>query len=169
MRFSIIPVLLLGSLLSGCGGNLYTIIPAQTVTFAGSYKPGTIVVSTKDRKLYQVKGNGVAKAYPIAVGEEGRSWSGMSTVSDKREWPDWNPPEQMRKRKPGLPVHMAGGPENPLGARALYLGSTLYRIHGTNEPWAIGSAASSGCIRMYNDDVVELYNQTPIGTTVIVQ
>jgi lipoprotein-anchoring transpeptidase ErfK/SrfK len=171
MRYSLFPALLLGALLSGCGtfGNIYTIIPSETVNFTGKYAPGTIVVNTSQRRLYFVQEGGKAKAYAIAVGDEGRSWSGVSIVSDKREWPDWNPPEQMRKRKPELPVHMAGGPTNPLGARALYLGSTLYRIHGTNEPWAIGQAASSGCIRMYNEDVVELYAQTKIGATVVVQ
>ena len=168
MRFSVVLVLLLGILLSGCG-TVYTIIPPKTVDYSGQYAPGTIVVSTPQRRLYLVKDGGKAKAYAIAVGEEGRSWSGVSTISDKREWPDWNPPEEMRKRKPELPVHMAGGPDNPLGARALYLGTSLFRIHGTNEPWTIGQAVSAGCIRMYNDDVIDLYDQTRVGATVIVQ
>lgn len=168
MRYSIFLTVILGSLLSGCG-TYYRIIPAEEVSYQGKYVPGTIVVNTAQKRLYHVEPGGKAKVYAIAVGEEGRSWSGVSTVSDKREWPDWTPPEQMLKRKPSLPVHMAGGPENPMGARALYLGATLYRIHGTNEPWAIGTAVSSGCIRMYNDDVIDLYNHTPLGATVVVQ
>jgi len=168
MRYSAIVALLLASVLSGCG-TVYTIIPHETVSYAGGQAPGTIVIKTSERRLYLVKGGGKATVYPIGVGEEGRSWTGTSQVSMKREWPDWTPPEDMRARKPGLPVHMAGGPENPMGARALYLGSSLYRIHGTNEPWTVGTAASSGCIRMYNNDVIELYEQTRIGATVIVQ
>jgi lipoprotein-anchoring transpeptidase ErfK/SrfK len=168
MQYSVPAILLLATLLSGCG-TVYTILPHETVSYSSKYAPGTIVVNTSQRRLYLVKSGGQAVSYPIAVGEEGRSWTGVSTISAKREWPDWNPPDQMRQRKPGLPVHMAGGAENPMGARALYLGTSLYRIHGTNEPWTIGSAASSGCIRMYNDDIVELYNQTRVGATVIVQ
>jgi lipoprotein-anchoring transpeptidase ErfK/SrfK len=139
------------------------------VSFAGNYAPGTIIIKTSQRRLYLVKGGGQAVEYAIGIGEEGRSWTGTSQVSAKREWPDWSPPESMRRRRPELPAYMRGGPDNPMGARALYLGSTLYRIHGTNEPWTIGRATSAGCIRMYNDDVIDLYNQTRIGATVIVQ
>jgi lipoprotein-anchoring transpeptidase ErfK/SrfK len=168
MRSFVVVVLLLGILVSACG-RLYTVIPHETVSYSGRYAPGTIVVKTSERRLYLVKGGGKAVAYPIGVGEEGRAWAGVTTVSAKREWPDWSPPEQMRKRKPELPTYMAGGADNPLGARALYLGGSLYRIHGTNEPWTIGEAVSAGCIRMYNEDVTELYNQVRIGATVVVQ
>jgi lipoprotein-anchoring transpeptidase ErfK/SrfK len=116
-----------------------------------------------------VLGKGRAIRYPIAVGMEGYGWSGVSTVSDKREWPDWTPTPNILKRFPNLPHHMAGGPDNPLGARALYLGGTLYRIHGTNEPWKLGGGVSSGCIRLSNDDIVDLYNRTRLGATVVVQ
>ncbi len=143
--------------------------PKEIVSFNEKHAPGTIIISTSQRRLYYVLGNGQAIRYAIAVGKEGYAWSGTSTVSAKREWPDWNPPAEMRKRRPDLPVHMAGGPNNPLGARALYLGQTLYRIHGTNEPWYMGTARSSGCIRMTNEDVIDLYNRTKLGATVIVR
>jgi len=168
MRYSFVAVFLFVGAVSGCG-TIYTIVPPETVSYASGYAPGTIIVKTGQRRLYVVKGGGKAVVYAIGVGEEGRSWTGTSTVTAKREWPDWTPPEEMRARKPNLPAHMAGGPGNPMGARALYLGSSLYRIHGTNEPWTIGQAASAGCIRMYNEDVIELYNQTRVGATVIVQ
>ena len=113
-------------------------------------------------------GNGQALRYGIGVGREGASWAGSSVVSDKREWPSWTPTPEIRRLQPDLPPHMEGGPKNPMGARALYLGQTLYRIHGTNEPWMIGEAASHGCIRMTNDDVIDLYNRARIGATVIV-
>jgi lipoprotein-anchoring transpeptidase ErfK/SrfK len=143
--------------------------PKEIVSFNEKHAPGTIIISTSQRRLYYVLGDGKAIRYAIAVGKEGYAWAGTSTVSAKREWPDWNPPAEMRKRRPDLPVHMAGGPNNPLGARALYLGQTLYRIHGTNEPWYMGTARSSGCIRMTNDDVIDLYNRTKLGATVIVR
>jgi len=146
-----------------------TYFPREVVSFPEKLSPGTIVISTSQRRLYYVLGNGKALRYAIAVGKEGYAWSGTSTVSSKREWPDWSPPADMRKRRPDLPVHMAGGKDNPLGARALYLGDTLYRIHGTNEPWYMGTARSSGCIRMINDDIIDLYNRTNIGATVIVR
>jgi lipoprotein-anchoring transpeptidase ErfK/SrfK len=168
MRCSAVVALLLVNIVAGCG-TVYTIIPHETLSYAGNHAPGTIVIKTGQRRLYLVKGGGKAVVYPIGVGEEGRSWTGISQVSAKREWPDWTPPDEMRARRPQLPAHMAGGPDNPMGARALYLGSSLYRIHGTNEPWTVGHAASSGCIRMYNNDVIELYEQTRIGATVIVQ
>ncbi|HVT54645.1 MAG TPA: L,D-transpeptidase [Xanthobacteraceae bacterium] len=143
--------------------------PREVVSFHEKHAPGTIIISTSQRRLYYVLGDGKAIRYAIAVGKEGYAWSGTNTVSQKREWPDWTPTADMRKRDPKLPVHMAGGPNNPLGARALYLGNTLYRIHGTNEPWYMGTARSSGCIRMTNDDVIDLYNRTKLGATVIVR
>jgi lipoprotein-anchoring transpeptidase ErfK/SrfK len=144
-------------------------IPRTTVSYPGKLKPGSIVISTRERRLYFILGNGQALRYGIGVGREGFAWSGASSVSAKREWPDWTPPEQMLKRRPDLPKHMAGGPENPLGARALYLGASLYRIHGSNEPQTIGQQVSSGCIRLTNEDIIDLYNRTRLGATVIVQ
>jgi lipoprotein-anchoring transpeptidase ErfK/SrfK len=143
-------------------------IPRRTVIWTHGQRPGTIVVSTSQRRLYYVLGNGQALEYGVGVGRQGFSWSGTKTVSMKREWPDWTPPSQMLKRRPDLPRHMAGGIENPLGARAIYLGSSLYRIHGSNEPDTIGAAVSSGCIRMTNNDVVDLYNRVKVGTKVVV-
>jgi lipoprotein-anchoring transpeptidase ErfK/SrfK len=143
--------------------------PKEIVSFNEKHAPGTIIISTSQRRLYYVLGDGKAIRYAIAVGKEGYAWSGTNSVSSKREWPDWTPTAEMRKRDPKLPVHMAGGPNNPLGARALYLGNTLYRVHGTNEPWYMGTARSSGCIRMTNEDVIDLYNRTKIGATVIVR
>jgi lipoprotein-anchoring transpeptidase ErfK/SrfK len=143
--------------------------PKEIVSFNEKHAPGTIIISTSQRRLYYVLGDGKAIRYAIAVGKEGYAWAGTNTVSSKREWPDWTPTAEMRKRDPKLPVHMAGGPNNPLGARALYLGNTLYRVHGTNEPWYMGTARSSGCIRMTNEDVIDLYNRTKIGATVIVR
>jgi lipoprotein-anchoring transpeptidase ErfK/SrfK len=150
-------------------GIIYQIIPRAEVDYPTMRPPGTIVVSTSRRRLYYVLGGGKAIQYGIAVGMEGYGWSGVSTVSDKREWPDWTPTPNILKRFPNLPRHMAGGPDNPLGARALYLGGTLYRIHGTNEPWKLGGGVSSGCIRLSNDDIIDLYNRTRIGATVVVQ
>ena len=137
--------------------------------FPAHHKPGTILISTSQRRLYLMLGNGQALQYPIGVGRIGFTWNGVTRVSAKREWPSWTPPAEMRRRRPDLPRHMAGGMDNPLGARALYLGSTLYRIHGSNEPETIGQAVSSGCFRMSNEDVVDLYNRVPVGATVIVQ
>jgi lipoprotein-anchoring transpeptidase ErfK/SrfK len=143
--------------------------PRETIAYQGPYAPGTIVISTKERRLYLVLPNGQALRYGVGVGRPGFAWSGVKTVSAKREWPDWTPPSQMLRRRPDLPRHMVGGIGNPLGARAMYLGGTLYRIHGSNEPETIGQAVSSGCIRMTNDDVTDLYNRVRIGTKVIVQ
>jgi lipoprotein-anchoring transpeptidase ErfK/SrfK len=140
----------------------------QVVPYHGSEKPGTIVIDTPNRFLYLVQDGGTAVRYGIGVGKPGFTWAGVKTVSAKKEWPDWVPPPEMLQRRPDLPAWMAGGPENPLGARALYLGSSLYRIHGSNEPWTIGQAVSSGCIRMRNEDVVDLYNRVKIGTRVVV-
>ena len=140
----------------------------QVVAYEGGETPGTIIIDTPRRFLYLVQEGGRAVRYGIGVGRPGFTWAGVKEVSAKREWPDWTPPPEMLRRRPDLPHHMAGGPENPLGARALYLGSSLYRIHGSNEPWTIGTAVSSGCIRMRNEDVVDLYERVQIGTKVVV-
>jgi lipoprotein-anchoring transpeptidase ErfK/SrfK len=140
----------------------------QVIAYEGGEKPGTIIIDTPRRFLYLVQEGGRAVRYGIGVGRPGFTWAGVKEVSAKREWPDWTPPAEMLRRRPDLPHHMAGGPENPLGARALYLGSSLYRIHGSNEPWTIGTAVSSGCIRMRNEDVVDLYERVQIGTKVVV-
>ncbi|QGM98445.1 L,D-transpeptidase [Methylocystis parvus] len=139
------------------------------VDYSGGEGPGTIVVDTPNKFLYLVHGRGKATRYGIGVGRPGFEWSGVKTISRKAEWPDWTPPAEMLARRPDLPRHMDGGPANPLGARAMYLGGSLYRIHGTNEPHTIGQNVSSGCIRMMNDDVVDLYNRVPVGTRVVVR
>ena len=145
-----------------------TAVPRQVVKFDGQYAPGTIVVSTKERRMYYVLGDGTAIRYGVGVGRPGFEWGGTMVVTQKREWPDWRPPAQMLQRRPDLPRYMKGGPDNPLGARALYLGSSLYRIHGSNEPETIGQAVSSGCIRMVNEDVIDLYSRAQVGTRVVV-
>ncbi len=150
-------------------GIIYGIVARAVVDYPSTQAAGSIVVSTGQRRLYYVLGGGKALRYAIAVGMEGYAWAGVNTITAKREWPDWSPTPGERQRFPTLPVHMAGGPDNPLGARALYLGDTLYRIHGTNEPWKLGGGVSSGCIRMSNDDIIDLYNRAKIGATVIVQ
>ena len=136
------------------------------VRYTSSDPAGTIIVDTGARFLYLVQGDGTALRYGIGVGKEGFAWSGSERVTDMREWPEWRPPSEMRERRPGLPNVMAGGPDNPLGARALYLGKTLYRIHGSYEPETIGQAVSSGCIRMRNQDVIDLYDRVKVGTLV---
>jgi len=150
-------------------GILYSETPREMVSYPSKQAPGTIVVDTRNRFLYYIMGHDQAMRYSIAVGAEGYGWSGVSKVASKREWPDWTPTPGILKRYPDLPRHVDGGYDNPLGARALYLGGTLYRIHGTNEPWRIGAAVSSGCIRLSNADIIDLYNRTKIGTTVIVR
>jgi lipoprotein-anchoring transpeptidase ErfK/SrfK len=140
----------------------------QEVDYDGRHAPGTVVIDTNTRFLYLVQGNGRALRYGIGVGRPGFEWAGAKTVTRKAEWPDWRPPPQMLQRRPDLPRYMAGGPDNPMGARGIYLGSSLYRIHGTNEPHTIGQAVSSGCIRMTNDDVADLYDRVRVGTRVIV-
>lgn len=140
----------------------------QVVEYDGKERPGTIVIDTPNRFLYLVQDGGKALRYGIGVGRPGFTWAGVKTVSMKKEWPDWRPPAEMLKRRPDLPRYMPGGPDNPLGARAMYLGSSLYRIHGSNEPWTIGQAVSSGCIRMRNEDVTDLYERVKVGTRVIV-
>ena len=127
-----------------------------------------MIIATNERRLYYTLGNGQAIRYGVGVGRPGFEWAGTRYISHKREWPDWTPPVQMLHRRPDLPRHMEGGINNPLGARAMYLSGTLYRIHGSNEPWTIGQAVSSGCIRMTNDDVVDLYNRVKVGTRVVV-
>lgn len=143
-------------------------IARQVVPWHGKNAAGTVVISTGQRRLYYVLGNGQALRYGVGVGRQGFSWSGTKVVTMKREWPDWRPPAQMLKRRPDLPRYMSGGIDNPLGARAIYLGSSLYRIHGSNEPNTIGAAVSSGCIRMTNRDVVDLYDRVRTGTKVVV-
>jgi lipoprotein-anchoring transpeptidase ErfK/SrfK len=143
-------------------------VARSTVSFPGSYSPGTIIVNTTERRLYYVNGDGTAIRYGIGVGRIGFTWAGTTAVSAKKEWPDWTPPAQMLKRRPDLPRFMPGGPDNPLGARAMYLGSSLYRIHGSNEPETIGQAVSSGCFRLTNEDVIDLYGRVRVGAKVIV-
>ena len=138
------------------------------VSFGTSEAPGTVIIDTGNTTLYYVLGQGKAIRYGVGVGREGFTWAGVQTVARKAEWPDWRPPAEMLQRRPDLPRYMAGGPDNPLGARALYLGSSLYRIHGSNEPETVGQAVSSGCIRMTNDDVVDLYDRVRVGTKVVV-
>jgi lipoprotein-anchoring transpeptidase ErfK/SrfK len=147
-------------------------IPKEYVTYSGRYGPKTIIVNTGERRLYFVYAPGKAIKYGIGVGREGFAWSGTDFVSRKAEWPGWTPPPDMIKREKAkgriLPAYMEGGIKNPLGARALYIGSSIYRIHGSNEPWSIGQAVSSGCIRMTNEDIIDLYNRVPVGTRVVV-
>jgi lipoprotein-anchoring transpeptidase ErfK/SrfK len=140
----------------------------QVVDYRTHEAPGTIVIDTPNTHLYFVLGNGKAVRYGIGVGREGFTWSGTQTISRKAEWPDWTPPAEMIARQPYLPRYMAGGPGNPLGARAMYLGNTIYRIHGTNDPSTIGGRVSSGCIRLTNEDVTDLYSRVNIGTKVVV-
>jgi lipoprotein-anchoring transpeptidase ErfK/SrfK len=140
----------------------------QEVAYDGPHRPGTIVIDTPNKFLFLVLEGGRALRYGIGVGRPGFEWAGVKSVTRKAEWPDWTPPAAMLKRRPDLPRFMAGGPDNPMGARALYLGSSLYRIHGTNEPHTIGQAVSSGCIRMTNDDVKDLYERVRVGMRVIV-
>ena len=140
-----------------------------SVFYRTEYPPGTIIVNTADRFLYLIMGNNTALRYGIGVGRAGFQWGGIHNISRKAEWPDWTPPPEMIERQPYLPRFMAGGPGNPLGARALYIGTTVYRIHGTNAPETIGQAVSSGCFRLVNDDIIDLYNRVPIGTKIVVQ
>jgi lipoprotein-anchoring transpeptidase ErfK/SrfK len=143
-------------------------IAREVVSFNGAEAPGTIIVRTGERRLYLILPDHQALRYGVGVGRPGFTWQGATRIVNKREWPDWTPPAQMLRRRPDLPRHMAGGLDNPLGARAMYLGGTLYRIHGSNEPDTIGQAVSSGCIRMTNDDVVDLYSRARVGSRVIV-
>jgi lipoprotein-anchoring transpeptidase ErfK/SrfK len=141
----------------------------QVVFFRTTEPPGTIVVHTNERFLYLVQENNRAMRYGIGVGRDGFQWSGQHKIARKQEWPDWRPPPEMIERQPYLPRFMAGGPGNPMGARALYIGSTIYRIHGTNQPQTIGHAVSSGCFRLVNDDIIDLYERVPVGTRIVVK
>src|ERR1700723_3803067 len=141
----------------------------QMVYYRTTEAPGTIIISTAERHLYLVQGNGRALRYGIGVGRDGFQWQGLLNITRKAEWPDWTPPPEMIVRQPYLPRFMAGGPGNPLGARAMYLGTTIYRIHGTNRPDTIGTKVSSGCFRLVNADVSDLYDRAPVGTKVIVR
>jgi lipoprotein-anchoring transpeptidase ErfK/SrfK len=141
----------------------------QVVFFRTSEPPGTIIVDTPSRYLYLVQGNNRAIRYGIGVGRDGFQWSGALNITRKQEWPDWTPPPEMIQRQPYLPRFMAGGPGNPMGARALYLGTTVYRLHGTNAPETIGTAVSSGCFRLVNPDIIDLYERVPVGTRVVVR
>jgi lipoprotein-anchoring transpeptidase ErfK/SrfK len=141
----------------------------EVVAFHPTHGPGQIIVSFGDRRLYWVHRRGEAISYPIAIPREKSRWQGVTAVSDKRVNPDWTPTAEMRRENPRLPPHVPGGhPRNPLGVRALYLGSSMYRIHGTDAPWTIGDAVSKGCIRLYNEDVLDLYRRVPVGTRVTV-
>ncbi|MEA2792667.1 MAG: hypothetical protein QOI87_47 [Bradyrhizobium sp.] len=140
----------------------------QLVEYHGKEGAGTIVVDTPNKFLYLVQEDGKAMRYGIGVGRPGFTWSGVKQISAKKEWPAWTPPPEMLARRPDLPRHIEGGPQNPLGARAMYLGSSLYRIHGSNEPWTIGTNVSSGCIRMRNQDVIDLYGRVNVGARVVV-
>ena len=140
----------------------------QVVSYYTNEAPGTIIIDTPNTYLYLVLGNGRALRYGIGVGREGFTWSGTQTITRKAEWPDWHPPQEMIERQPYLPRFMAGGPGNPLGARAMYLGGTVYRIHGTNAPETIGHQVSSGCIRLVNEDVMDLYSRVNVGAKVVV-
>ena len=141
----------------------------QVVYFRTNEAPGTIIVVTAERHLYLVQGNGRAIRYGTGVGRDGFQWQGLVNITRKAEWPDWTPPPEMIQRQPYLPRFMAGGPGNPLGARAMYLGTTVYRIHGTNRPDTIGTAVSSGCFRLVNADVADLYERVPVGTKVVIR
>ncbi|HSI40244.1 MAG TPA: L,D-transpeptidase [Xanthobacteraceae bacterium] len=162
-----VPPLAAGALpADGSTGVSAAHLDPQTVDYPANDPPGTIIVDTGARFLYLVQDGGKALRYGVGVGRAGFEWTGVKRISRKREWPDWRPPREMLARRPDLPRHMPGGPDNPLGARALYLGSTLYRIHGSNEPHTIGMAVSSGCIRMRNEDVIDLYERVGVGTKV---
>ena len=141
----------------------------QPVAYRSNEPPGTIIIDTQRRFLYLIQPNNIALRYGVGVGRDGFQWNGLLKITRKAEWPDWTPPPEMIKRQPYLPRFMAGGPGNPMGARALYLGSTIYRIHGTNAPETIGHAVSSGCFRLVNEEIMDLFERVPVGTKVIVQ
>jgi lipoprotein-anchoring transpeptidase ErfK/SrfK len=149
--------------------QLSQVFERQAVYFRTTEKPGTIIVHTSERFLYLVQGNNRAIRYGVGVGRDGFRWTGIHKITRKAEWPDWTPPDEMIERQPYLPRFMAGGPGNPMGARALYIGATVYRVHGTNQPQTIGHAVSSGCFRLVNPDVIDLYDRVPIGTKIVVR
>jgi lipoprotein-anchoring transpeptidase ErfK/SrfK len=149
--------------------RLPDIYQRQPVSYRSNEPPGTIIVDTSRRFLYLIQPNNIALRYGVGVGRDGFQWNGLLKITRKAEWPDWTPPPEMIKRQPYLPRFMAGGPGNPMGARALYLGNTIYRIHGTNAPETIGHAVSSGCFRLVNDEIEDLFERVPVGTKVIVQ
>ncbi len=151
------------------GSTLAKSYARKVVDFKTDLAVGSVLVDTSDRWLYLIQENGKALRYGVGVGREGFQWSGRNRISRKAEWPGWTPPAAMRKRQPGLPAYMPGGPDNPLGARAMYIGGTLYRLHGTSDPNSIGRAVSSGCIRLMNDDVIDLYERVRVGALVVVQ
>ncbi len=141
----------------------------QEVSYPTDEEPGTVIINSRRKFLYYIEGSGKAIRYGIGVGRYGFKWYGTEKIARKAEWPDWHPPAEMRQRDPSVPEYMPGGEGNPLGARALYLGNTLYRIHGTAQPWTIGTAVSSGCIRLTNDNIIDLYNRVKVGTKVVVE
>ena len=153
----------------GSNANLPEQFQRQAVYYRSQHPAGTVVIETSERHLYLIEGPTRALRYGIGVGRDGFTWQGLLQISRKSEWPDWHPPPEMIERQPYLPRFMAGGPGNPLGARAMYLGNTVYRIHGTNAPETMGHAVSSGCFRLVNDDVVDLYSRVAVGTHVIVR
>ncbi|MHA1523746.1 MAG: L,D-transpeptidase [Alphaproteobacteria bacterium] len=165
--FAAAPAVAFHSVGSG-GSSLFGSSTRTTVSYQTKQRPGTIIVNTKERRLYYVLKGGKAIRYMVGVGRQGFAWKGTNRITRKAEWPSWTPPPAMRKREPWLPVTMKGGKDNPLGARALYLGNTLYRLHGTSNRKSVGQAVSSGCIRMMNEDVIDLYGKAKIGTKVIV-
>ncbi len=154
---------------TGRASQVDNVYRPQPVFYRTHEAPGTIIVNTQDRFLYLVMGNNRAMRYGVGVGRDGFQWGGIHKITRKAEWPDWTPPEEMIARQPYLPRWMAGGPGNPMGARAMYIGTTVYRIHGTNAPDTIGHAVSSGCFRLVNEDVVDLYQRVPVGTKIVVQ
>ena len=163
------PFAWLGYAATDNGNQVRADLRRATVNYQTNEAPGTVIVDTQNTYIYYVLGGGQAIRYGIGVGREGFTWSGVKTVERKSEWPDWTPPPEMIQRQPYLPRFMAGGPGNPLGARAMYLGTTVYRIHGTNRPDTIGTAVSSGCFRLVNADVADLYERVPVGTKVIIR
>jgi lipoprotein-anchoring transpeptidase ErfK/SrfK len=169
LALGLVPLAATGSKAQGLFDFLWGGGTREVISFPANYKPHQLIVSFGDRKLYWITRPGEAISYPIAVPREKSRWSGVATISDKRVNPAWTPTPEMRRENPRLPVSMPGGhPMNPLGVRALYLGGTMYRIHGTDAPWTIGTAVSKGCIRMYNEDVLDLYPRVPLGTRVTV-
>lgn len=151
------------------GQSMRNPVPREVIAYDGPYGANTVIVDTSERRLYYVRDDGTAVRFGVGVGREGFQWSGVNRITRKAEWLGWTPPPAMRERRPDLPAYMEGGPNNPLGARAMYIGKTVYRIHGSNEPWSIGQAVSSGCIRMVNEDVIALYDMVSVGTKVVVQ